>query len=132
MQLFCLTQETKGKEKDEPGAALLTSACGGDPGYLRASGRLPLALHRGAMEGGQTTTSQASSTARGLTAATAGGVARGRVDEAWGVSGTAIRAGAISSITVGAGPPAAVVVLRATPRAATIFPKHPHIEGGVA
>ena len=27
---------------------------------------------------------------------------------------------------------AAVVILRATPSAATIFPEHPHVEGGIA
>src|SRR4051812_28514622 len=63
MQLFCLTQETKGKGKDEPSATLLTTACGGDPDRLWASGGLPLALHGGAMAGGRTTTSQAGSTA---------------------------------------------------------------------
>ena len=39
---------------------------------------------------------------------------------------------AAPSIITGAGFPAAVVTLGATPCAATIFPKHPHVEGGVA
>ena len=38
---------------------------------------------------------------------------------------------AVLSIIVGAGFPAAVVVLRAAPCVATIFPKHPHVEGGI-
>ena len=36
------------------------------------------------------------------------------------------------SVIAGAGFPAAVVTLGATPCAATIFPKHPHVEGGIA
>ena len=36
------------------------------------------------------------------------------------------------SVIVGEGFPAAVVTLGATPCAAAIFPKHPHVEGGVA
>ena len=36
------------------------------------------------------------------------------------------------SIIAGAGFPAMVVTLGATPCAATIFPKHPHVEGGIA
>ena len=42
------------------------------------------------------------------------------------------RASAAFSIIAGAGFPAAVVTLGATPCAATIFPKHPHVEGGIA
>ena len=41
-------------------------------------------------------------------------------------------ASVVLSIIVGVGFPAAVVVLRAAPYAATIFPKHPHVEGGIA
>ena len=39
---------------------------------------------------------------------------------------------AVLSIIAGAGFLAAVVVLRAAPCAATIFPEHPHVEGGIA
>ena len=34
-------------------------------------------------------------------------------------------------VSAGAGQAAAVVVLRAAPGTATIFPEHPHLEGGV-
>ena len=44
----------------------------------------------------------------------------------------ACRTSAALPIIAGAGFPAAVVALGATPCAATIFPKHPHVEGGVA
>ena len=35
-------------------------------------------------------------------------------------------------VSAGAGQAAAVVVFRATPGTATVFPEHPHVEGGVA
>ena len=65
----------KRKRKNKSGAARLTPACREDSSCLRGSGRLPLALHRGATAGGHTTTSQADATAWRLTAATARRVA---------------------------------------------------------
>ena len=65
----------KRKRKNKSGAARLTPACREDSSCLRGSGRLPLALHRGATAGGHATTSQADATAWRLTAATAGRVA---------------------------------------------------------
>ena len=38
----------------------------------------------------------------------------------------------VLSVLAGARSPATVVVFRAAPHAATIFPKHPHVEGGIA
>ena len=43
----------------------------------------------------------------------------------------ASHASAVLSIIAGAGFPAAVIALGATPYAATIFPKDPHVEGGI-
>ena len=65
----------KRKRKNKSGAARLTPACREDSSCLRGSGRLPLALHRGAMAGRHATTSQAGTTAWRLTAATARRVA---------------------------------------------------------
>ena len=65
----------KRKRKNKSGAARLTPACREDPSCLRGSGRLPLALHRGATAARHATTSQADTTAWRLTAATARRVA---------------------------------------------------------
>ena len=65
----------KRKRKNKSGAARLTPACREDSSCLRGSGRLPLALHRGATAGGHATTSQADATAWRLTTGTAGRVA---------------------------------------------------------
>src|SRR3954471_15806755 len=104
MQLFSFYAGNKRKRKDEPGAARLTPASRGDLGCLQGSGGLPLALHRGAATSGRIAAPQASATAWGQAAATAGGVARRRVGEAWGASSAAIRAGTVSSIVVEARP----------------------------
>ena len=65
----------KRKRKNKSGAARLTPACREDSSCLRGSGRLPLALHRGATAGRHATTSQAGTTAWRPTAAIARRVA---------------------------------------------------------
>ena len=65
----------KRKRKNKSGAARLTRSCREDPSCHRGSGRLPLALHQGAMAGRRATTSQAGTLAWRLTAATARRVA---------------------------------------------------------
>ena len=52
--------------------------------------------------------------------------------EARGTPSAADHARAIVFIVARAGPTTAVVILRAAPSAATIFPEHPHVEGGIA
>ena len=61
----------KRKRKNKSGTPRLTPACREDSSCLRGSGRLPLALHRGATARRRATTSQVGTTAWRLTAATA-------------------------------------------------------------
>ena len=86
------------------------------------------------MSGRPAALSQASTTTRGLVATTAGGATvRWGVTKAWWASGAAARAPPTTFIptNAGAGRTAAVIVFGAASGAATVFPEHPHVEGGI-
>ena len=102
---------------------------------LWSSAGFHLPLHRGMVAGRPAAPSQAGATARGLVTTTAGGAAvRWGVTKAWRASGAAARVPPTTFIptNAGAGHTAAVIVFGAAPSTATVFPEHPHVEGGIA